>query len=360
VQAESAPAALSDEDAAFAWLESLAARQGATDALLLTPDERRETPPEWVLEDAAEAAAPPAAEMAPVEAAVEVEPTIQAEASETTLETAVEQAGVVEQIMMEAPAAPEAQAPVKAVLEAPVETVEPVAEAEAAPIEEAPVESFAEAAPAGEAVPELPAWLQGIDTAADETVAPWESPLEPAPVEAFPAIPQLDLNTAGLAQLERLPGLGFIKAQLIINRRQEKGAFASLDELLELPDFDRELVDSLGGLLFVAAPAAVAAITPPPAATAAPADFLSEDSQIVLIQARNALIQGDLADSLARYNGLVKNRQFLPEVITDLHEALYRHPAEFGIWQALGDAYARNEQIQEALDAYTQAEELLT
>jgi hypothetical protein len=37
-----------DDPAAFAWLEYLAVRQGAVEALLLSPEERRPTPPEWV------------------------------------------------------------------------------------------------------------------------------------------------------------------------------------------------------------------------------------------------------------------------------------------------------------------------
>jgi cytochrome c-type biogenesis protein CcmH/NrfG len=49
----------------------------------------------------------------------------------------------------------------------------------------------------------------------------------------------------------------------------------------------------------------------------------------------------------------------LPETIQVLRDALYRFPVDISIWQALGDAYARNDQLQEALNAYTKAEELL-
>jgi peptide/nickel transport system permease protein len=37
-----------DDEAAFAWLEYLAVRQGAREALLLQPEQRRPEPPEWV------------------------------------------------------------------------------------------------------------------------------------------------------------------------------------------------------------------------------------------------------------------------------------------------------------------------
>ena len=43
-----------EDDEAFAWLENLAARQGAEEALLLSPDERRDTPPEWILSETEE------------------------------------------------------------------------------------------------------------------------------------------------------------------------------------------------------------------------------------------------------------------------------------------------------------------
>jgi cytochrome c-type biogenesis protein CcmH/NrfG len=76
-------------------------------------------------------------------------------------------------------------------------------------------------------------------------------------------------------------------------------------------------------------------------------------------QARETLIQGDLSSAVSQYGALIKSRQSLPDVIRDLTEATYRYPVESPIWQTLGDAYMRSDQIQEALDAYTKAEELL-
>jgi cytochrome c-type biogenesis protein CcmH/NrfG len=49
----------------------------------------------------------------------------------------------------------------------------------------------------------------------------------------------------------------------------------------------------------------------------------------------------------------------LEEIIRDLQEALYQQSGELTIWETLGDAYMRNEQLQEALEAYSRAEELL-
>lgn len=44
----------------------------------------------------------------------------------------------------------------------------------------------------------------------------------------------LDLNTATLAQLDELPGVGPTTAQAIIDHRRRKGRFRSVDELLEV------------------------------------------------------------------------------------------------------------------------------
>ena len=73
-----------DADAAFAWLESLAVKQGADEALLLTPEERLEAPPQWVTEIQEE----PAAEQ-PVEGVETLQPEIPSEAAPELLEAAL-------------------------------------------------------------------------------------------------------------------------------------------------------------------------------------------------------------------------------------------------------------------------------
>jgi hypothetical protein len=79
----------------------------------------------------------------------------------------------------------------------------------------------------------------------------------------------------------------------------------------------------------------------------------------VLGAARSELSRSNIPGALDSYARLIKKGRFLDEVIYDLREALYRYPVEVSIWQSLGDAYMRANRLQDALDAYTKAEELL-
>jgi tetratricopeptide (TPR) repeat protein len=75
--------------------------------------------------------------------------------------------------------------------------------------------------------------------------------------------------------------------------------------------------------------------------------------------ARDAMAHGKIPDALQAYGTLIRKGKLLEEITFDLKEALYRFPVEVSIWQALGDAYMRANRLQDALDAYTKAEELL-
>ncbi|MFQ5465632.1 MAG: ComEA family DNA-binding protein [Thermodesulfobacteriota bacterium] len=61
---------------------------------------------------------------------------------------------------------------------------------------------------------------------------------EPAPSaaggeEGFPGLP-MDLNTAGAEALASLPGIGPVTAGRIVERRDELGGYASVEELKEI------------------------------------------------------------------------------------------------------------------------------
>jgi tetratricopeptide (TPR) repeat protein len=78
-----------------------------------------------------------------------------------------------------------------------------------------------------------------------------------------------------------------------------------------------------------------------------------------LSAAQTALDARDIKKSMQEYAKLIKKNRLLDEVIHDLREAIYRFPVDISIWQTLGDASMRANRLQDALDAYTKAEELL-
>ena len=79
----------------------------------------------------------------------------------------------------------------------------------------------------------------------------------------------------------------------------------------------------------------------------------------VLAQARSEFSRSNVSAGLESYSRLIRKGRLLEDIIFDLREALYRHPVDVDIWQSLGDAYMRSNRLQDALDAYTKAEELL-
>ena len=87
--------------------------------------------------------------------------------------------------------------------------------------------------------------------------------------------------------------------------------------------------------------------------------MLSPVQQPVLTQAQNELTRGNILGALENYGKLIKKGKMLDEVIFDLREALYSYPVDVTILQTLGDAYMRANRLQDALDSYTKAEELL-
>jgi cytochrome c-type biogenesis protein CcmH/NrfG len=46
-------------------------------------------------------------------------------------------------------------------------------------------------------------------------------------------------------------------------------------------------------------------------------------------------------------------------VIKDLQDALYRYPVDVNLWVALGDAYIHTENLKDALNTLSKAEDLV-
>ncbi|MCL4534241.1 MAG: helix-hairpin-helix domain-containing protein [Bacteroidetes bacterium] len=62
---------------------------------------------------------------------------------------------------------------------------------------------------------------------------------------------KLDLNTATLAELDRLPGVGPVTAEKIMSYRREKGRFQRVDELLEAKLLNQRTFEAVKGLVTV-------------------------------------------------------------------------------------------------------------
>lgn len=430
-----------DEDAAIAWLESLAERQGvAEDELITSPEERLEEPPEWIQEEATEeeiseedsedipeglAAAAvaglaigkhlgedeeheeplliegdePVAEDEPSEWVSDIEfeeETIDTDLTEiTTSETeamaeeteqdesvveiedlaAAAVAGTIikDQLLDEGPDLPEAELPEEPeeeiVIAEPAEWLPDIEEPEEElpePLLSEPQPEFAEdeiesevveqpisateEAPQEEEVQEWYQDLEAKEVSAETTPAEW-TPGMLVEAEKFSEDTQeilidkkLDLNAASLSQLERISSIGFIHAQRIVNYRETSGPFKDLEELGKVPGLTPEIIEDLKKRLTIE----VVAEDEPPLST-----------HPELQKAWNSIAAGETDEAIYQYTQMINKEENLDEVIRDLQEAIGKFPMDVSLYQTLGDAYLRANMLQEALDAYNRAEDLI-
>lgn len=354
VELESPPD-FEDMQAAIAWLEGLASKHGVGEEELTTaPEELPEQAPEWVqeMEPEAEEVAEVVAETGEIEAiqteesgiseweievpdeetavsAEEIQPEGELEEiAEKTLESAGVEAG------LESVEQPEAEELVEP--EIPAWIIE-ADRAEAEHLEEEQLEATEELQ-VTEAVPQ---------SALEEEITEPEFPAEEVVTEQAPE--KLDINQASLVELERIPGIGFRLAQSIVTYRETNGLFENVDDLLSVPGLGPATLDNIRNFVEIDAQPEIEMALP--RAAVKPKDFLT--------YARRLLDQGEFSEAIDNYQQLLQKNELVSDVIFDLKQALNKFTENFELWQALGDAYMRDDQLQEALEAYQAAEDLL-
>jgi hypothetical protein len=298
-EAEGAPLlSQEDEEAAMAWLEGLAARQGAMEEDLLTsPEERTDTLPDWVQEIAAE---------------------------ET--EEAGQAGATLESDDLDLP--PWLRA----------------TEAEAEQAVEAPLPTSGDA--------ETPGWLWETEPEVD-ILSPTTGTPDATPLEETVGGGARIFAVSEPAEPEEGPPGRAAEAEAEPVQASEVPAWA--------PEFPgpQEAAEPEVEEPFAAAPLepAAPAMEAPPAEEQPPGPEISTHPE--LAQAWSTLVGGDIARALEQYDQAIRQEKHLDQVIHDLREATYLFPQDFSVHQALGDAYFRADRLQEALDAYNKAEELL-
>jgi len=343
-----------DADAAFAWLESLAAQQGADEGTLTTPPEDRQAAaPSWVLEQTNEPT-----ELTDASDLLQGSMTIEGPAAPTP----EDQAPAVPEISQEwaTPSEPTAAAtpeePGEMVLPTePVEWIAETTEGEVAPetpVTEQPAQPAGE--PASTAEEPLPAWLQEFD----QNPAPAQAEVKPAAEEELPewlkgfeAPAEASLTQASD---ESISISTWLKDQEVPEAEAPVSTHAEIEDTQ--PVKVSTPVQPAAGL--ETEPAQAQTPVPEVAEKTAGAPAAAAENPL-LAQAQTDMLNGNINQALSGYSQLIEQGQYLDEIVHDLRDSLYRYPVEIAIWQTLGDAYIRSNHIQEALDAYTKAEELL-
>jgi len=306
-----------EQDEALLWLESLAAKQGAkSEELISKPEDRLEKPPEWV-EQAREAVESQPVNQMPGRAAPLSEP----DWGEADLTEAVPSelvgldrtGGWLNELEGKKSKAEKTIGADSTAWSGEIEITppSPSPEAQSASEEEIPLwlrgsEGHADIPPAGP-IKDMPDWIKGEGH---------EEPVIPEPTRAADWTPEAKVAAPSIAPEPAKPA---------VRKPEPKREAADKEDITK--------VRRVGML--------------PP---------LIDPN---LASARAVLSRGKIPDALSVYGNLIRKGKLLEDITFDLKEALYRFPVEVAIWQALGDAYMRSNRLQDALDAYTKAEELL-
>jgi len=244
---------------------------------------------------------------------------------------------------------------------------------------------------------EIPAWLAGYG----EGEGPEESESAAQPTAVEPVIDQgskqspseedeytwvaaegslkatrkpIDLNKAAISQLESILGISYQVARGIVHFREKQGPYHQFSDLMNVPEIvDEQTIEILKPEVFIGmveepAPEVIQEPTEKPKAEPItepkPSPPKKQKSgqayDEILETARARLEDADLQAAADNYGKLIKKKKFLEEIISDLQQATLDHPLEINLQKILGDAYMKSDMLDEALEAYSKAEDLLS
>ena len=371
-----------EQDDAMAWLESLAAKHGAkAEELVTDPNARTDVAPDWV-DKAKTIGETPAAAPAPI-----VEQPPAASDDQTGMWFRDLEAKEAENVT----AKTEAQEP-SAVSE-PSDWMSGLSDQNAFPqmsnepskaAEETPILNAQDTPdwlkdmqnePAQPEKQDVPDWLRGVEQRIQtaESVAPSEAPNSDSAVDLPAWLASLDKEestTSPATPADELP-------EWLASEAEPQAAEPTQPEEwhpLETESQAIEPTQPSDWSISVEPPAPVKAPSremnfeverPQPVKRSAPKaqkppkPTRKSETGISVENAQAEMARGNIGVAIDVYVKLIRKGKSLEEIIRDLRDALYRYPVEVPLWQALGDAYMRSNRLQEALDAYTKAEELL-
>ena len=347
-----------EQDDALAWLEGLAEKHGAKpEELFSSPEARPSAPPDWV-DQARQQVAPSVQGSKPItqrlggpeeRTAKELEPAGQPSIdkpfdwlsglSDQNAFEEIEKQGDAEQApIIEESGAALRPGPARGTAEDVPDWLGGNLDATAGRRPPVARESSGE----HESAVDLPNWLADLDSAK-----------RTAPVASAPEVPSANLpdwlQSGGEMTSEAASAyaIGRFPAEQFESPRDETIATGAV--------MDTRFSEPLGG----PQPVSERPGREPLPSKTRPVSTISKVGVVSIGGAQAELGRGNIAAALDLYGRLIRKGKSLEEIIRDLRDALYRYPVEVPIWQALGDAYMRANRLQEALDAYTKAEELL-
>ncbi|MFO7942963.1 MAG: helix-hairpin-helix domain-containing protein, partial [Anaerolineales bacterium] len=216
---------------------------------------------------------------------------------------------------------------------------------------------------------EIPEWLSG-ETEAEQEVEEVEGQAEDGEYQWLSAYREedttqkekLNINVAAISQLESILGISYQIAEGIVSYRELNGPFEKIEDLRDVPEIkDNQTIEILRSEVTLRVPESA---VPEEKEYPKEEEKKSQPEEVsnvedTLENARNMMASGDIDEALSIYEDMIEEKEKIEQVIDELSEATYEHPMNVSIIKTLGDAYMSIDKLQEALDAYSKAEDLL-